>query len=114
VTGITTLKVGGALTQDALNTQVLQAIQAQLGPTIARDSIHLDMPNANPACGCTAGSTGATVLNLFDASPKDCMVTVAEIQANTLIQSLLAPDVKIDGQDALSLGLQLEATGATF
>ncbi|CAN5751473.1 hypothetical protein BH11MYX2_BH11MYX2_16710 [soil metagenome] len=113
-TGITTLKIGGALTQEALNTQVLPAIQAQLGPTIARDCNMLNMPNANPACGCMSGSTGATVLQLFDAAPKDCMVSVAEIQANTLIQSLLAPDVKIDGQEALSLGIQAETTGATY
>ncbi|HEY4179649.1 MAG TPA: hypothetical protein VGM90_22565 [Kofleriaceae bacterium] len=113
-TGITTLKVGGALTQDALMTQVLPAIQAQLGPTIARDCTALDMPNATPSCGCMSGSTGATVLQLFDSSPKDCMVTVAEISSNTLIQSLLAPDVKIDGMEALSLGIQVETVGAMF
>ncbi|HEY4059090.1 MAG TPA: hypothetical protein VGM39_20885 [Kofleriaceae bacterium] len=112
-TGIKTLKVGGALPQEELTTQVLPAIQAQLGPTITRDC---PPPYANPVgnCNCTSGTTGATVLQLFDSAPKDCMVTVAEIQANTLIQSLLAPDVKIDGTEALSLGIQVETTGATF
>jgi len=105
---------GGALTQDDLNNKVLPAIQAQLVPIIARDCTMLNMPNGNPPCGCADGSTGKTLIGLFDTNPKDCMVTVMEIQNNTLIQSLLAPDVTIDGQMALSIGIKATAVGATF
>jgi hypothetical protein len=83
----------------------------QLGPLVTRDC-----PTPTAAdCGCPAGnSTGKTILNLFDNNPKNCIVTVEEIKGNTLLQSLLAPDVMIDGRAALSLGLKVKATGATF
>lgn len=45
---------------------------------------------------------------------RDCAVSVAEIEENSLIQSLLAPDVMVEGQQALSLGIKVEAAPATF
>lgn len=114
-TGATSVVFGGALTKMDLDTKVIPAIQAQLGPLIARDC---NMLSAPPACGCMSGSTGKTVLDLFDGdlagTQKDCAVSVEEIQGNSLIQSLLAPDVTIDGVDALSLGIKVEGTGAMF
>jgi hypothetical protein len=69
-------------------------------------------PNGTPACGCTDGSEGKTMLGLFDNSPKDCTISLTEIQNNSLIMSLLAPDVTIDGQMALSFGVQVTAKRA--
>ena len=100
--------LGGALTEDDLNTKVIPAIQQQLGPIIAETCTD---PTAAD-CGCTAG-TGKTILDLFDTDD-DCMVSVDEIKSNTLIQSLLAPDVKIDGVNALSLGIKVSTTKASF
>jgi len=106
--------VGGALTDTDLNTKVIPAIADQIAPIITRDC----PTPAVPGCGCTAGSTGKTVLDLFDGditgTTKDCKVSVDEIKGNSLIQSLLAPDVTIDGKMALSLGIKVEATKATF
>jgi hypothetical protein len=76
---------------------------------IARDCPLQTPPN----CGCAAASEGNTWLNLFDAND-DCMVSIAEIQGNALVQSLLAPDVMIDGQNALSLGMRVTAVRAAF
>ena len=109
--GMEEVILAGALSQDDLDTKVIPTIQAQLPPLIDRDCTDLATP---PACGCAAGSTGKTIINLFDTSPKDCAVTVAEIKTNSLIQSLLAPDVTIDGQDALSLGLSIATVKAMF
>jgi len=110
-TGIDSVILAGALTEDDLNTQVLPAIHAQLTPLIKETC----MGTAPPDCGCpTAGSTGKTILGLFDTTPKDCNVTVEEIANNTLIKSLLAPDVTIDGKAALSLGVKVKAVKATF
>ena len=109
--GITSVILAGALTESDLNTKVIPAIHAQIAPLIAEDC---NMLTAPPMCGCMSGSTGATVLNLFDAPPKDCMVTVDEIKNNSLIQSLLAPDVEIDGTPALSLGIKVVTKKATF
>jgi hypothetical protein len=110
-TGIESVILGGALTETDLNTKVIPAIQGQIGPLIERDCTMLTAP---PGCGCPSGSTGATVLNLFDAPPKDCAVSVDEIKNNSLIQSLLAPDVEIDGKQALSLGIKVITKKAVY
>lgn len=102
--------VAGALTKEDLDTKVIPAIHQQIVPIIMADC-----PTPTAAdCGCESGSTGKTILNLFDTMPKDCSVTVDEIKNNTLIQSLLAPDVTIDGKMALSLGIKASAVKATF
>jgi hypothetical protein len=108
--GIESIVVAGALTETDLNTMVIPAIHAQLLPIIAASCTG----TTPPECGCATGSTGRTILNLFDTSPKDCIVKVEEIQNNTLIKSLLAPDVTIDGTMALSVGLKVKAVKGTF
>jgi hypothetical protein len=115
-TGMMTLTVGGALTNDDLNTQVLPAIQVQVAGVIERDCA-----TAVPtSCTCT-GATGMTLLNLFDGSDgtaRDCKISTAEIAGNVLIKSLLAPDVcstdTCDAPDALSLGIQVQTVKGTF
>lgn len=109
--GIASVVLGGALTETDLNAKVIPAIHTQIAPLIMADCTALTSP---PTCGCESGSTGATVLNLFDAAPKDCAVSVDEIKNNSLIQSLLAPDVEIDGKPALSLGIKVVTKKATF
>jgi hypothetical protein len=110
-TGIDSVILAGALTQEDLNTKVIPAIHDQLVPIVMAQCTMLTLP---PGCGCTAGSTGATILNLFDNAPKDCNVTVEEIQNNTLLKSLLAPDVTIEGRMALSLGIKVKGVKATI
>lgn len=112
--GITSAIVAGAVTQDDLNTKILPAIQSSLGPLITRDCGTGGNPNGTPKCGCADGSTGKTIISLFDTSPADCMVTVSEIQNNGLIMSLLQPDVTIDGQMALSVGIKVTAVKGTY
>jgi hypothetical protein len=109
-TGFSELILAGALSQEDLDTKVIPAVHAQLGPLIARDCTGTAPPDP---CGCLANSTGKTIIGLFDTSPKDCMVTVEEIKTNSLIMSLLAPDVTIDGIQALSLGIKVSTVGAT-
>jgi hypothetical protein len=102
----------GAITKADIDGKVIPAIQLQLVPIIARDCTDLGNPGAG--CGCKADSTGKTVLGLFDSSPKDCAVSVDEIKNNSLIVSLLAPDVTIDGKPALSLGVKATGVKATY
>jgi hypothetical protein len=109
-TGIVSGTIGGALSQDDLNTKVIPAIQVQLADVITRDCTTTIAPD----CGCKASSTGKTLIGLFDTTPKDCKVTVEEIQNNNLIKSLLAPDVTIDGVMALSLGISVTAVKGEF
>jgi len=108
---IASVILAGALTQNDLDTKVIPAVHAQLAPLITRDCTGTAPPDP---CGCMANSTGKTVLGLFDTTPKDCTVSIEEIKTNSLIQSLLAPDVEIDGVEALSLGIKVEAVKASF
>lgn len=112
---IDSVVLAGALSEADLNAKVIPAIQQQIVPVIAEDCLDLASP---PGCGCMSGSTGKTVLDLFDGgimgTAKDCMVSVDEIKENSLIKSLLAPDVTIDGTPALSLGIKVVATKGTF
>jgi len=129
--GLESVILAGALSQNDLDTKVIPTIQAQLPPLVARDCdtdadgiIDEDDPSVGTpvtanSCGCGSGSTGKTILGLFDTNPKDCQVTVMEIKTNSLIQSLLAPDVMVPDAngtptDALSLGLEITARAAHF
>ena len=84
--------------------------------------------NEAPPC-CDEGSTGETLVDLFDEEPEpsgDCTITLDELKNNDLISSLLAPDVDLfdaDGnfnprqdmvKDSLSLGVGFSAVGAVF
>lgn len=100
----------GAVTKNDIDTKIIPAIQPQLETTIARDCTDLATP---PMCGCASGSTGATILSFFDAN-KDCHVSLDELKTNSLVMSLLQPDVTIDGQMALSIGVKATAVKGTF
>ncbi|HEX5062243.1 MAG TPA: hypothetical protein VFV99_22890 [Kofleriaceae bacterium] len=102
---------GGAVTKDDIDNKVIPAIQTQLVPIIMRDCT---MPTMPPGCGCATDSTGKTILGLFDTNPKDCAVSVEEIKTNSLIVSLLSPDVTINGKMALSLGIKATAVKGTY
>lgn len=70
---------------------------------------------APPSCGCLAGSTAATVVGLFlPTGAPSCTLTMMDVEDNSLIESLLTPDIMIDGQQALSFGFNLTAVGAEF
>ena len=118
-TGITADSIGemtlaGALTETDLNTKVIPAIHAQLGPILDEDCGLDRNPAGNPVCGCPADSTGETIISFFDDDPADCDVSVDEIKNNGFIQSVLSPDVTIGGVDALSLTVTTTAVKATF
>jgi hypothetical protein len=111
-TELVTTIIGGAVTMTDLDGKVLPAVHAQIAPIVTADCTDPTMP---PNCGCMAGSTGKTILGLFDTTmPRDCMVSLDEVRNNSLIKSLLSPDVTIDGVPALSLGVQVTAVGASF
>lgn len=105
-----TVVLGGAVTMDDVDNKFIPALQAQFVPIIQRDCTDLTAP---PGCGCTTNTDGKTLIGLFDAN-QDCTVTIDEIKTNSLIVSLLAPDLVIDGKMALSFGVLLSVVNATF
>jgi hypothetical protein len=65
---------------------------------------------------CISGSTGEIMLSLFDGNA-DGTVSLAELQVNSLITTLLRPDVDTNGDlvlDALSMGLGYHLVGAVY
>lgn len=117
-TEIGSLVFGGAISKNDIEMKVIPAIVDQITPIIARDCDMLTNPAGG--CGCDDPSTGKTILGLFDTKKadgsdgKDCAVTVEEIKTNSLIVSLLSPDVTINGVEALSLGIKATAVGAVY
>ncbi len=107
---IMSLKLTGGVTQADINTKLIPAMRDGIEASVMKDCTALASP---PQCGCASNSTGATMVNLFDTN-NNCSVTVAEVQNNSLIQSLLAPDVMLEGQQCLSYGVRATAVKAGF
>jgi hypothetical protein len=66
-----------------------------------------------PTCSCTQSSSGRFYLGSLDAN-HDCTVTFDELRHNSLIVSLLTPDVSLEGKQALSIGVGFDAVPATI
>ncbi len=110
-TGVTKGIVAGAISKSDLDNKILPAIKSQLDTTIAECT---GTPKTAPLCGCASGSSGAQILALFDTTPADCLISLPEIQDNSIIKTLLAPDVIINGVEALSLGIGVTAVKGAF
>jgi hypothetical protein len=125
-TGITEGKIGGALTEAELDSNVLPAIVGVIGDTVA-----MNCAGGTPPSCCEQGSTGDTLIGLFDdcsegSTTCDCQVTLEELRNNDLISSLLASDVDLldatgafkprtdNVPDSLSLGIGFTAATAMF
>lgn len=104
-------RIGGAVPEENVQNDVIPAVH-----TTISDVISEDCTGSGTDCGCTADSTGLTVLGIFDED-EDCTVTLEEIQTNSLIVTLLRSDVDTDGDgtaDALSIGVGATAISGTF
>ena len=119
--GIANGIIGGAILDSDVQTIVIPEIAAGLQGLIDAQC------TASPPNCCPDGSTGQTILDLFDEDG-DCAITATELQNNSLISSLFAPDVdlldstngdifapRVDGiNDSLSVGIGFSAVGAQF
>lgn len=109
-TGLDAVIIGGAIPKADLDAKVIPAIHAHLLVKTAA-ILMADCPGTTPPlCGCKPGaSTGRTLLNLLDTMPTDCQVSLAELEAVSMVSSGLVPDVTIDGEPATSFGLEVRA-----
>ncbi len=108
--GIMTGILGGAISITDRDGKIYPAMASAFATQIAHDCTALQSP---PQCGCTANSSGATLLMLLDAN-HDCVVTTMEIHDNSLMMNLFAPDVTVENQQAISIGFAFTAVDATF
>jgi len=109
----------GVITDEQWQTILLPLATQVLAGKVA-DSCHGAAPNC-----CDPGTTGATLVGLFDLD-HDCMVSTDELRNSNLIKALLSPDVDMfdaqgrynplcDGEkDSMSFGLRFTAVPATF
>lgn len=109
-TAITRGKIGGAIAMSDFHDKIYPALQQTFATAVTRDCT---MTNNPPQCGCASNSQGANLISLYDAN-HDCAITTPEIENNSLTQALFAPDVTVEGQQALSAGFAVTAVKATF
>lgn len=107
--GITAGVVAGGLAKTDIDGILLPAWQQSMDALV-----QAGCNGAPPTCSCPAGSQAKVLHDLFDTTPNDCAISLSELKNNSLIQSLLAPDLTIDGQQAVSLGIGFTAVSATF
>lgn len=103
--------LAGAVAQSDIDAKIIPAVRDNVMASVTRDCTALTSP---PGCGCTTGSDGKTALALFDTSPQDCSISLTEVRNNTLVKSLLTPDVSIAGTMGLSIGVTASAVSAQF
>jgi hypothetical protein len=118
--GIDTLIIDGLVTQSDLQTKIGPAIRDAIENLIATDCA--GTPKTPPTCGCTANSTGAKLIGIFDGdlagTIPDCDVSLDELFGYPVISAVLMPDScstdTCDKPDSLSLGIKLKTVKATF
>jgi len=112
-TGIMSGKLGGAITAQEANDNILPVIV-----DLVMTAVGEDCTGTPPDACCEDGSTGETIYGIFDTDD-DCAVSAAEVEGNDLVATVLNPDVDLappgDGvDDAISLGLGFSAVSGTF
>lgn len=107
-------KIGGAVPDAVIQSEVLPAVSVAVNDILTEDCPEPRDPNMG--CSCMAGSTGETLMGIFDEAG-DCDVTEQDVRDNNLIETLLRPDVSTDGDDepdALSVGVGATAVAGTW
>ncbi|MBL8627596.1 MAG: hypothetical protein JNK64_40300 [Myxococcales bacterium] len=110
-TGLATGKLGGGIARSDFDATIVPALGTWFGVVIDADC---PAPRSGPSCNCANGSTGASLLSFLDAD-NDCTATAAEVRAT--LDGLITNDLDLDHDgtnDAVSLGIGVEAVAATF
>jgi hypothetical protein len=117
--GLTNGRLGGAVTVDEINDNILPQLVM-----VMQNTVQQDCNGVSPNC-CTPGSQGEDLVGTFD-SDGSCDVTLDELKDNALLSGLLSPDLDLfdaegffvpndDGvKDSLSLGVGFNATLGSF
>jgi hypothetical protein len=107
---MSTGKLAGAISMTDVNGKIIPKMQSGFMAVVSKECTMLTSP---PSCGCPANSSGKTLLGLFDTN-HDCAISLSEVQNNSLILSLLAPDVTVENMQALSFGAGVHMVNGGF
>jgi hypothetical protein len=100
--------IGGAVASTTVREVLLPALVPRLNAVLERDCAGTD-PTANPSCGCVDKSAGQDVRGYLDHAPQDCHITLSDLEASGLIQSLFQADLH---DTAVSFGIGFTAVRA--
>jgi hypothetical protein len=126
----TAAKICGAITKNELDTVVLPAVTELLNGLVQEGGNGgsiicglFDLKDANDFMSKCPGETkvdcAADCSVAMNMSPPNC-ISLCEVQSNSLLKSILAPDVMLTDPDsgmmteALSLGVGIEAKKASY
>ena len=98
----------GGLTTDDVETIVIPAATRELQRIVATECTLTTSP-----CGCPSGSRGRQLQEIFDDN-NDCEIELDEVLVNSIVQSLLAPDLGTGGDALLSFGFGVGLVPAEF
>ncbi|MBA3454364.1 MAG: hypothetical protein H0T42_14825 [Deltaproteobacteria bacterium] len=102
--------IAGGITTADLNGIVIPQAHAQMHRIV---STECPKPGGSPPCGCIESDRADTLIGWFDAN-YDCRIELHEVSRNSLVESLLAPDLAIGRDRLLSFGVAVELTSASF
>lgn len=114
--GVASIIVAGAVTKASIDNEIVPAI-FNLANSMSASCVTTATAGK---CDCPDPADSEAVTELLDISgpggtgPEDCKFDLAEVKKNPLLPVLLRPDVTIDGQEALSVGVGAKAVKATF
>jgi hypothetical protein len=113
--GIQGGKVCGAITETELNGKVLPVFAGLLNQAIAAGG-----DTARTLCSvfdrdrsCAAEAAACAAFSAASPPPAGC-ISATEVTENPIVRSVVRPDVQINGQPALSLGVGFTAAMASF
>jgi hypothetical protein len=102
--------LGGAIVKDDIDRVIVPQAHHEIERIVGAEC---GQPDPTATCGCIGGSRADILKDLFDEN-HDCEISLEEVQRNNLLQALLSPDVRVNGQDSLSFGVGVEFVRAKF
>jgi len=102
--------IAGAIHDDDVQRVIVPQAAHEIQRIVAAEC---KQPLGAAPCGCI-GSSRADLLQDYMDVNNDCEVTLAEVQHSGVVESLLAPDVRVQGEDGLSFGVGIVLVPATF
>lgn len=102
--------IAGGFTSDDVDDVMAPAAARQMTRIVTAEC---GLPDGAGPCDCEDGGRADFLQELFDLD-RDCTITGDELIANTIVASLLTPDVKIGGEHMLSFGFAVDLVPAEF